>query len=351
MAQIAIIGAGVAGLAAGRELTRAGHSVTIFEQSRVLGGRIATRHVAGFVVEHGAQLVKAPTGALQALIEETGDAHDLLGPVWVFDGEGQVSPGDPAFNLEPKWVWPGGNAILADHLARGLNIHLETTITALRRTGSSYDLLDDAGDVEGRFAAVLLTAPAPQATAILSASDLEPGARSELLAALAPVRYRRCISLALAYARRPELPWYALVNIDRHHPIAWLACEHTKPGHVPAGYALLIAQMGPAWSETRWDALAKEAYGVGVPLPQAAAEAHALTLALVGEDLGEPLWVDAHRWRSALCDAPSGAAAREGRAGIYFAGDMEHGQGRVHLALESGWAAARRMLAGLGRES
>jgi hypothetical protein len=350
MSQIAIVGAGMAGLAAGRELARAGPSVTLFEKSRGVGGRLATDRVAGFVIDHGAQLVKAPTGALQALVEETGDAYDLLGPVWIFDGAGQVRPGDPVFNVEPKWVWPGGNTALARHLARGLNIHLETAIAALRRAGSGYELVDDAGDVVGTFAAVLLTAPAPQAAAILAASDLDPATRGELQAALAPVRYRRCLSLALAYARRPELPWYALVNSDHRHPISWLACEHAKPGRAPDGHALLIAQMAPMWSEIHWEELAKDTYGLGSPLPEAAAEAHALAMALLGEDLGEPLWANAHRWRYALCDAPCGAAAIEGRAGVYLAGDMERGQGRVHLALESGWAAAGRIMAGLGRE-
>ncbi|NTU79633.1 MAG: NAD(P)-binding protein [Chloroflexales bacterium] len=351
MAQIAIIGAGVAGLAAGRELVRSGHSVTIFEKSGSAGGRVATQRVGGFAIDHGAQLVKAPTGRLQTLVEETGEADDLLGPVWIFDGDGRVNPGDPVFNVEPKWVWPGGNTALSRHLSRGLNIHLETAVATLRRAGTGYEVLDDGGGVEGAFAAVLLTAPAPQSAAILAASDIEASTRAELLAALAPARYRRCLSVALAYARRPELPWYAMVNIDRRHPIAWLACEHDKAGRAPHGHALLLAQMGPTWSEAHWEDLAKGTYGLGAaPLPEAAIEAHDLALALVGEDLGEPLWADAHRWRYALCDAPCGAAALEGRDGLYLAGDMERGQGRVHLAIESGWAAARRIMASLGRE-
>ena len=68
---------------------------------------------------------------------------------------------------------------------------------------------------------------------------------------------------------------------------------------------------------------------------------------LFGEDPGPPLWVNAHRWRYALADSPCGTAASEGRAGIFVAGDMELGQGRAHLAISSGWAAARRMRAAL----
>jgi predicted NAD/FAD-dependent oxidoreductase len=152
--------------------------------------------------------------------------------------------------------------------------------------------------------------------------------------------------VALAYPRRPELPWYALINSDRRHPIAWLACEHVKPGRAPAGVGLLMAQMAPAWSERYWDALPKGTYGHG--LPDAILAVHMLLRPLISADLGAPLWADAHRWRYALPDAACGPAADGGRAGIYLAGDMLPGQGRVHLAIESGWAAAERICSALG---
>ena len=39
---IAIVGTGISGLAAGWALDRAGHRVTLFEQDRVPGGHVAT---------------------------------------------------------------------------------------------------------------------------------------------------------------------------------------------------------------------------------------------------------------------------------------------------------------------
>lgn len=347
MAAVAIIGAGMAGLAAGRELAQAGYNVSIFEKSRGVGGRVTTRRVAGFCIDHGAQLLKAPSLALLNLFQETGTAHDLVAPVWTFNHASQVNAGDPAMNTEPKWVWPGGNSVLAKHMARGLALHLETTVAALGRSGAGYEVIDAAGETSGPFDAVLLTAPAPQSAAILAASDIEQAARGELLAALQPVRYRPCISLALAYAQRPTPPWYALVNIDRRHAVTWLACEHAKPGRAPNGHGLILAQMAPAWSEANWETLAKGTYGQDGPLPEAAAAVHAMVCRLLGENPGPPLWVNAHRWRYALADSPCGTAASEGRAGIFVAGDMELGQGRAHLAISSGWAAARRMRAAL----
>lgn len=347
MAQIGIVGAGVAGLAAGRALTRAGHLVTIVEKSRGVGGRVATRRVAGFSIDHGAQMVKAPSAELLELVHETGSAYDLTAPVWIVDGAGRVISGDPAMNSEPKWVWPGGNTALAKHLAAGLSLRLETTVVAIGSTGAGYELIDAEDARIGPFDALLLTAPAPQSAGIIAASDLDANDRDALLAALQPVHYRPCLSLALAYPQRPEPPWYALVNLDRNHAISWLACEHAKPGRAPAGHGLMLAQMSPAWSQANWDLLAKGTYTPGATFPAPAAEVHALVCALLDMDLGQPLWVDAHRWRYALADAAYDATLSSGRAGIFLAGDMEYGQGRVHLAITSGWAAARRISAAL----
>jgi hypothetical protein len=347
MATIAIIGAGVAGLAAARELVVQGLTVTLFEKSRGLGGRVTTRRVADCAIDHGAQLMKAPTPRLQALLAQIPGATPIVPPVWVFAADGRPQPGDPVQNDEPRWTWPGGLSLLGRHLGAGLDVRRETTIAALRGGRGAYELLaDDA--VFGPFDAVLLTPPAPQSVAILRASAIDEATREAMIAALAPARYRVCLSVALAYARRPELPWYAAVNSDRAHPISWLAAEHAKPGRAPEGVGLLLAQMAPGWSEAHWDLLPKGTYGAnGAVLPTPVAEVDRLVQTLVGEELGAPLWADAHRWRYALCDVPCAPKALEGSAGLFAAGDLEAGQGRVHLAIESGWAAAERMLGAL----
>lgn len=347
MTRVAIIGAGVAGLAAGRELARVGHDVTVFEKSRGLGGRVTTRRVdGGFAIDHGAQLCKAPTPELEALVGEVPGATPIAGPVWVFDRAGPPRPGDPEQNAEPQWTWPGGIAALARFLGQGLDVRRETTVASLAGEQGAYSVRSDTGE-DGPFDALLLTPPAPQAAAILAASALDPTTRDALLAALEPVRYRPCLSVALAYAARPELPWYAAVNADRSYAVAWLACEHAKPGRAPEGTGLLLAQMAPGWTENHWEALPKGTYP-GDTLPEAVREVHKLVQQLVGVELGAPRWADAHRWRYALCDVPCLPAAAEGVGGILVAGDLVAGQGRVHRAIESGWDVARRLAALLG---
>ncbi|MCB1127755.1 MAG: FAD-dependent oxidoreductase, partial [Verrucomicrobiae bacterium] len=57
MGRVAIVGAGVAGLAAAYELGRNGASTTVFEAGSRLGGRISTVERGPIVFDDGAQFI------------------------------------------------------------------------------------------------------------------------------------------------------------------------------------------------------------------------------------------------------------------------------------------------------
>lgn len=63
MTDIAVIGAGIAGLVCAQQLSQAGYSVLVVEKSRGLGGRLATRRLHGTWADHGACYLK-PKGEL-----------------------------------------------------------------------------------------------------------------------------------------------------------------------------------------------------------------------------------------------------------------------------------------------
>src|SRR5829696_6560677 len=119
--KLAIIGAGVAGLAAARALRQRQPdlAMTIYEQSRGLGGRAATRRRDGFVFDHGAQNIRTPTPEMERLLTAELPANDLIDigqPVWTFDGAGAIAAGDPAQNAEAKWTYRNGLIRLAELL-------------------------------------------------------------------------------------------------------------------------------------------------------------------------------------------------------------------------------------------
>ena len=149
---IAIIGAGCAGLAAGQTLKTAGHCVELFEKSKGLGGRCATRRREGLAFNHGAPM-----------------AHGL--------------PDDIARHLTPHEVGhiaePGMSA-LGRLLAEGLTVHRDTEINAI------------TSDMQHDFDAILLAVPVVQSTRLL-------GHHAAAFPALSTVRMAPQITAMLAF--------------------------------------------------------------------------------------------------------------------------------------------------------
>jgi hypothetical protein len=345
MKRFAIVGAGAAGLAAAQVLTRRGFEVVLYEKSRGVGGRVTTRRVYDCIIDHGAQVVQAPSRELQRLVlteplDDMPGPNEIVRPVWTFDVAGTISEGDTAANSIPRWCWPRGSTTLSKTMAAGLMIRQQVRVQRLIATGQGYTLLDETGQVLDTADAVLLTPPAPQTAEIIAASSLARNMQRALLNELGKASYRRCLSVALAYPRRPDVPWYALVNLDHQHPVAWLGCEHEKTGHAPLHVGLMLAQMSHDFSVHHWDAIEKGTYEDEIRAHSLLIHIHAYVQQLAGT-LGAPLWADVHRWRYALpaSHADFDTLNRTG-SGLYFAGDYVDEKGRVHQAIERGWQVA-----------
>jgi len=83
--RVAVIGGGIAGLAAARRLTelvtsddRSEHPVLV-ERERSVGGKLLTEHVGGFVIEAGADSFLSRKERGVGLCEELGLRHELVG--------------------------------------------------------------------------------------------------------------------------------------------------------------------------------------------------------------------------------------------------------------------------------
>src|SRR6056297_740302 len=57
MADVAVVGGGLAGLVAARRLAAAGHDVRLFERRDGVGGRVRTRRRHGFTLDRGFQVL------------------------------------------------------------------------------------------------------------------------------------------------------------------------------------------------------------------------------------------------------------------------------------------------------
>jgi renalase len=339
---LAVVGAGAAGCGVASALRDAAIDVTIFEKSRGVGGRAATRRRNGCYYDHGANYLKPADDRTEALLSALGTDGlvDIEAPVWTHDQHGQICRGDR--EEAHKWSYETGLTQFAKRVLGKTDATVETGVDIARLEWTNdgewagWRLFDVADTAVGAFDYVVLTPPAPQTAGILRRSQWIDTRRRELTEAIDAVPYRMIRSIVLHYPFRLDLPYYALVNVDRNHPIGWLSREECKPGHVPDGESLLVVQMSPEWSE-EYAALSTEEAGRRV--------AHLVATLLDDSRLRDPNWVDAQGWRYALPDARADEKTVRSAEdeGLFFAGDWVAGEGRVHAAFWNGVSVGERV--------
>jgi renalase len=179
--RIAIVGAGMAGLACAAALVERGHSPVLFDKGRGPGGRMSTRRVdaAGETLrfDHGAQYftVRDPGFAAQVARWE----RDGVAARWPLAGE-DTWVGTPGMNA-PVRAMAGGHAVAWN-----------TRVAALTREGKHWQLCG-AGSGES-FDAVVVAVPAEQAAPLLAPI------RADLAERAANTRSAPCWTAMVAFA-------------------------------------------------------------------------------------------------------------------------------------------------------
>ncbi len=75
---IAVVGAGIAGLTAAYYLQKSGYHVSVYEAANRVGGRMSTDNVNGCLIDRGAQFLSMHYATLMPLIHDLGLQADLL---------------------------------------------------------------------------------------------------------------------------------------------------------------------------------------------------------------------------------------------------------------------------------
>ncbi len=308
MIPVAIIGAGVAGLACAQRLVSGGIKPVLFDKGRSVGGRVATRRANGLQFDHGAQYVTARGAQFTTWLQD----------IAVSGAAARWDDGTPL----AKTVGSPGMSSLARAMAVGLDIRQTAQVTDILPAKNGWALR--LGSTEHLAARVIITVPAPQVAGLL-------GADHPLIGALAPVRMAPCLTLMAAV--RGAAPF--LTHTDPDAALAWVAQDSSKPGRPAGGPVAWVAQAGPAFSEKH--------------LEQSPAEIAALMLPLLCDLLGVAAdtvtHAEAHRWRYARVTAALGKPfLRSEDATLYLGGDWCIGP-RVEAAWDSGTAIADDLLA------
>lgn len=231
--RVVVVGAGISGLVAARELRARDVDVLVVDKGRSPGGRMATRRIGDATLDHGAQFFTVRTPAFQRTVDEWVD-HDLV-TVWT-NGFGDDDG-------HPRYVAVRGMNTLAKDLAGGLEVSCSTMAFAVRPgERRPWQVLIDDGTVRDADH-VVITAPLPQAFALLV------DARIELDEQLMRTEYDRTIGL-LATLDRPstiEAPGGLQGPADE---VSFVADNVAKG--VSSAPAVTV-HASASWSEAHWD--------------------------------------------------------------------------------------------------
>lgn len=160
MADICVVGAGLAGLSCARTLTEAGVRVVVLDKGRTVGGRTATRRDR---FDHGAARLELGAPELDA----RRTAWETAGCItrWT-----PLARGTP---LPATWIGVPAATALATHLARDLDVRVQHRAQRLRRDPAGWWVaLEGAGEELGPFSSLVLTAPTPQTRELLATAGV-----------------------------------------------------------------------------------------------------------------------------------------------------------------------------------
>jgi renalase len=333
--RIAVIGAGIAGIAAVRELQAGNATVEVFDKGRASGGRVATRRRDGAQFDHGAQFFTVRDDGFDAVIApllRDGTVAEWRGPFRTLrTGEFGADPRPGA-----RYVGVPGMSALPRMLSGGFAVATGARLAALRRADDVWHLdVEREGSVRRHhqaFDAILLAIPPAQAMDLLAASRIDGVAF--LAAQRAQQRLQPCLCAMAMFAQPIDEAMGGMFVQDE--ALAWAAHDGGKPmRHEQPAYVLHATA---AWSATNFD---RE------PLASARELLAAFSRSLA-RSLPEVVSLDAHRWRYAIAadGAAEGFVADAGQR-IWLASDAFTG-GRVEGAYCSGRSAAQSMLRALG---
>lgn len=317
---VAVIGAGMAGVTCARLLQSRGFRPTVFEKSRGIGGRLATRRSGDAIAfDHGAQYITARSVPFQSAMQRALEA-------------GAAAFWHPTGDVTEDWIvgTPAMNALIKPP-ADGLDIRLATTVTAVIRAAGQWRVQTGTNDAGDAFDIVVSTIPSPQAGRLFAAEHAIATALNRVV--MAP-----CWALMVAFVT--PLTGVDDVIESASDDLAWITRNSAKPGRSTAPDCWVV-HASPSWS-TRNLELDRE---------QAAARMLEMLPRALGRTLPPIAQCHAHRWRYARTATPLGAPfIANDEHTLFVGGDWCLGA-RVEAAFESGTAIATALAGAMARNA
>lgn len=264
---IAIIGGGIAGLAAAHRLREKDIPFFILERFPQPGGRLNSRTGDGWIADHGARYVHLKDETILTLMRSLGFERRrvaIQGPVYRLTAEGRIDIPDDGGVDAGRLCIDTGFATMNRELAEELgNFRGGSAVGAIRwdnnrkvfwwEEGSCFWFEDEAGNPlrdpvtreVTKASGVILATTATAATRIAMKSASLDG----LVPLLSSVAYN---STYVGIFRIPRLqtPFFALEG-EPGSRISWLSFEERKaPERADPNFSILVVHANPVWSES-----------------------------------------------------------------------------------------------------
>jgi renalase len=326
---VLIIGAGLTGLIAANVLRQHGVQSLLVEQENRVGGRLATLTLGNGRGDYGAQFFTVRSQKFQAWVEDwlveglayrwsTGWSNGSLAPVNV-DGF-------------PRYAIRHGMQALAQHLAQGLRLRLNTKVVLIKNNGVQWQAHTVSGQVL-TARALLLTAPLPQLMALLNDSHIKLADPDQRLL-LPQIEYAPCVTGLFRLTGAIHLPEPGAIQ-HAYAPVNWIA-DNTRKGISPDEVVVTV-QAGGDYSRQLWPLMDRDV----LEALQSGFLPYLGTNAVIAEG-----WLKRWRYSAPLAQYPQSAALAVDVPPLVLAGDT-FGAPRIEGAALSGIAAGQLIQAQL----
>ncbi len=239
---IAIIGAGLSGLTVAKQLADVAQ-ITLFDKSRGVSGRMATRVHEGYMFDHGTQFFTARTREFRDFLApylDSGHIKVWKGTFAELDGKHKVRTAQ--WDMQPPhYVAAPKMTALCKQIAKGMDIKLETKIDKMHQQDGQW-VLESQGQTLGQFDWLIVTCPPIQALELIpeSFADIDRVRLAQMIG---------CYSLMIGFDEPLDIGFdCALVHGT---DISWISVNSSKPGRTET--YTLMAHSTNLWAQNHID--------------------------------------------------------------------------------------------------
>tara|TARA_Y100000389_G_scaffold35512_1_gene30216 strand:- start:10052 stop:11032 length:981 start_codon:yes stop_codon:yes gene_type:complete len=310
--KIAIIGAGISGLTIAQKLS-VNNQVTIFDKSRGIGGRMATRRVENFHFDHGTQFFTAKSKQFQEFCQNAYKKGiidvwnvkfcEIIGHnisrKWFFDNE-----------KKPHYIAVPQMNNLCKFMAKDLDLRLKEQIVKIDFTNKKWCLKTEEKEFFN-FDYLILAIPSNQVMNLLPNNF-------KYLNIVGNIKMLPCFTLMVGLKEKLDLEFDAA--LVKESIISWISVNNSKKGR-PENFSLSVNSSN-SWA---WENLEDD---LSIIQQKLLDELQKIT----NFDAGNLEYVNTHRWRYANANFRRGEKSlldqdlNLGICGDYFlAGRVENG--------------------------